>query len=330
MESLTMVPIPGSTAELQEPVGDTGSFEREESLSGVQEIAESESLYTDPLLSSSFDTDTDDHLIDDSASEAHHTKRSLSEYVGKGEVSNLVAFVVMVVGIVLTVALDEPHDTKRWYLYRCIRALGLFGFSGGVTNWLAVKMLFDRIPLLIGSGVITRRFQEIRETIKQVILDTIFEPEAMQDYIDQRTGSFLSGFNLEEHIQAIMQSDVVDAVIDRKIAELMARPEGLMFAMMGIDAAKLKSLVKPFVFGLGVELAPMLVKVLDSMDLINGYRIREQVEQMMSNRLQEFTPPKVKELVEKMIRKHLGWLVVWGNALGAVFGLITELISIYA
>lgn len=27
-------------------------------------------------------------------------------------------------------------------------ALGLFGFAGGVTNWLAVKMLFDRVPFL--------------------------------------------------------------------------------------------------------------------------------------------------------------------------------------
>ena len=35
--------------------------------------------------------------------------------------------------------------------------------SAGITNWLAVKMLFDRICNLPGSGVIPMRFKEIRE-----------------------------------------------------------------------------------------------------------------------------------------------------------------------
>ena len=41
----------------------------------------------------------------------------------------------------------------------------MFGFSGGITNWLAIKMLFDRVPFLIGSGVITKQFKEIRQTV---------------------------------------------------------------------------------------------------------------------------------------------------------------------
>ena len=31
-----------------------------------------------------------------------------------------------------------------------------------MTNWLAIKMLFDRIPLLYGSGIILRKFKKIR------------------------------------------------------------------------------------------------------------------------------------------------------------------------
>ena len=31
---------------------------------------------------------------------------------------------------------------------------GLFALSGGVTNWLAVHMLFERVPLLYGSGAL--------------------------------------------------------------------------------------------------------------------------------------------------------------------------------
>ena len=50
--------------------------------------------------------------------------------------------------------------------YQYILAFGLFGFAGGITNWLAIKMLFDKIPGLYGSGIIEDRFVEIRETVK--------------------------------------------------------------------------------------------------------------------------------------------------------------------
>ncbi|MGE3775103.1 MAG: DUF445 domain-containing protein, partial [Gammaproteobacteria bacterium] len=53
-----------------------------------------------------------------------------------------------------------------------------------------------------------------------------------------------------------------------------------------------------------------------------------QVEQIIDNRLAELTPQKVKEIVEDMIRKHLGWLVVWGGVLGGFIGFVFELLRI--
>ena len=49
--------------------------------------------------------------------------------------------------------------------------------------------------------------------------------------------------------------------------------------------------------------------------------LTHQVEQIIDNRLQELTPEKVKDIVQNMIRKHLGWLVVWGGVFGGVIGL---------
>ena len=43
---------------------------------------------------------------------------------------------------------------------------GLFALSGGLTNWLAIHMLFEKVPLLYGSGVIPLKFEEIKEGIK--------------------------------------------------------------------------------------------------------------------------------------------------------------------
>ena len=38
---------------------------------------------------------------------------------------------------------------------------GLFALSGGITNWLAVHMLFEKVPLLYGSGIIPNRSAEV-------------------------------------------------------------------------------------------------------------------------------------------------------------------------
>ena len=45
-----------------------------------------------------------------------------------------------------------------------------------------------------------------------------------------------------------------------------------------------------------------------------------QVEQIIDQRLDELTPGRVKNIIQAMIRKHLGWLVVWGGAVGGVIG----------
>ena len=34
---------------------------------------------------------------------------------------------------------------------RTLRAVGIFGFLGGITNWVAIEMLFVRVPFLIGT-----------------------------------------------------------------------------------------------------------------------------------------------------------------------------------
>ena len=46
-----------------------------------------------------------------------------------------------------------------------------------------------------------------------------------------------------------------------------------------------------------------------------------QVEQIIDQRLNQLTPGQVKDIIQEMIREHLGWLVVWGGAVGGFIGL---------
>ena len=71
----------------------------------------------------------------------------------KGTFSNILSGVVFAAGLAL------PQGVIRDFTL----SIGLFAFSGGITNAIAVKMLFDRIPGLVGSGVIPARFREMRE-----------------------------------------------------------------------------------------------------------------------------------------------------------------------
>ena len=49
----------------------------------------------------------------------------------------------------------------------------------------------------------------------------------------------------------------------------------------------------------------------------------EKTEAMVDATLNELTPLRVKEIVENMMRTHLGWLVVWGGVFGALIGFVS-------
>ena len=55
--------------------------------------------------------------------------------------------------------------------------MGLFAFSGAITNWLAVHMLFEKVPLLYGSGVIPARFTELKLALHQMLMQQFFSQD---------------------------------------------------------------------------------------------------------------------------------------------------------
>ncbi len=74
--------------------------------------------------------------------------------------SNLIAAALVIVGLLV-----------EWPYQAYVLNTGLFALSGGITNWLAVHMLFECVPGIYGSGVIPLRFEDFKLGIRQLIME---------------------------------------------------------------------------------------------------------------------------------------------------------------
>ncbi len=188
---------------------------------------------------------------------------------------------------------------------------GLFALSGGITNWLAIHMLFEKVPFFYGSGVIPSRFEEFKLGIKQLVMTEFFTPQNINVFIEQQTGA------LSTDISNMVD---FDRVFDGLVEAIESSSMGSMLAMLGGRKA-LQPLKEPITF----KLQEIMGEITEAKSKETGDKnltpsLITRLEQIIDQRLDELTPGQVKNIIQAMIRKHLGWLVVWGGAVGGLIG----------
>jgi len=196
--------------------------------------------------------------------------------------------------------------------------VSIFALSGGLTNWLAVHMLFEKVPLLYGSGVISNRFEEFKAGIKTLIVSEFFTREHIERLFKD------SGSNVAENILEKVDFDLVFTELTDAIANSQL---GSMLAMVGGKKA-LEPLRDPVTEKLKDIIADLATE--DKFSHENSdftQSLIDKVEHIIDKRLNELTPEHVKIIVEDMMRKHLGWLVVWGGVFGGIIGLAVSVIQ---
>lgn len=79
-----------------------------------------------------------------------------------------------------------------------MKSIGFFALSGAITNWLAIHMLFEKVPLLYGSGVIPNRFEEFKTSIKDLMMNQFFTIENVEQFIhnEEQQGERFLTWNL--------------------------------------------------------------------------------------------------------------------------------------
>lgn len=205
--------------------------------------------------------------------------------------------------------------------------IGLFAFSGAVTNWLAVHMLFEKVPGLYGSGIIPARFEEFKSAIKKLMMEQFFTDENMRRFINQELAQTPS-LDPQPIIEKIDFNPTFDSLL-----EVIANSSfGGMLAMFG-GTEILTPLKEPFV----EKISSSIVEISQTDAVKQAIQaqittptmlddIHTNIEAIIDLRLSELTPQLIKEIVQQMIKQHLGWLVVWGGVFGGLIGLINSVL----
>jgi uncharacterized membrane protein YheB (UPF0754 family) len=230
--------------------------------------------------------------------------------LNKHLITNITALLITAIGFVFSIT---------WLF-----SVGIFALSGALTNWLAVHMLFEKIPGLYGSGVIPNQFTQIKEAIKQLFLDQFFT----QDNIDKLLANKFQSENAAFDLKPLIDNTDLTPAYNSLITVVEQSQFGSMLGMFG-GTSVLEPLKQPFI----EKMQGTLVEISSSESFKaalsdqlagsqNTVQIQQNIMDIIDVRLAELTPELVKQLMQNLIKSHLGWLVVWGGVLGGLFGLI--------
>ena len=225
--------------------------------------------------------------------------------------TNVVAFVGVVSGWQLEI---------NWLFI-----MALFALSGALTNWLAVHMLFEKVPLLYGSGIIQIKFEQFKIGIKSLIMEQFFTQDNLNKFMSEQSSS-AQNFNLKPIIEDMDLTPAFDSLV----ITIKASSFGGMLNMFGGDEA-LEPLKQPFVDNLKASVIEISESDQFKEKLQTNVNSEQNISAMLSKvdgivqqRLNELTPNMVKEIIQQMIKSHLGWLVVWGGFFGGLIGLVAH------
>ncbi|KAB7885608.1 DUF445 domain-containing protein [Poseidonibacter ostreae] len=231
--------------------------------------------------------------------------------MNKSDITNILTVLIMAYGY------SNGYDT--------IFMIGLFALSGAITNTLAIHMLFEKVPYLYGSGVIEKNFTKFKSSIHNLLMNQFFTKENLTRFFQEEMKSAKNTVDFEKILN---KTDFTPAYNSLK-ESVMESSFGGMLGMFGGEAA-LEPLKEPFTNKLQTSIIDItktqafqevLEEAVKSDDLSED--IYNKLSQIVNKRLDELTPLMVKQMVQNIIKEHLGWLVVWGAVFGGLIGFIS-------
>lgn len=235
----------------------------------------------------------------------------MNAILNKNTIPNLTALAIIAISFLF----NDPVQP-------ILLSVGLFALSGALTNWLAVHMLFERVPGLYGSGVIVLHFEQFKDGIMRMVHEHLFNQERVERVFNDPAG------DLNIDLKPMIAGIDLDVAYDQLVETVMESSFGSMLGMLGGESA-LDSMREPFKRRMGKYLedaagSPKFQKIVSKQlsSVTSSEQFMTRLDKILRTRLDELTPEMVRDIMQQMIRKHLGWLVVWGGVFGGLIGLV--------
>ena len=228
--------------------------------------------------------------------------------MNKSILTNIVALLITLIGII------NPFENSLLLM------IGLFSLSGGITNWIAIHMLFEKVPFVYGSGIIPKNFLIFKQAIKDLVIKEFFSSNNVEVFTSKIS---------EEAIISISKNINYNNIFEGLTESIESSQLGGMLSMVGGKKA-LEPLRKPII----IKLETLFKSIIENEkhsnfgdEIVDNVYVR--IEKLIDDRLNELSPQDVKKIIQDLIDKHLGWLVIWGGVFGGFIGIISFFVSLF-
>ena len=228
--------------------------------------------------------------------------------MNKSILTNIVALLITLIGII------NPFENSLLLM------IGLFSLSGGITNWIAIHMLFEKVPFVYGSGIIPKNFLIFKQAIKDLVIKEFFSRNNVEVFTSKIS---------EEAIISISKNINYNNIFEGLTESIESSQLGGMLSMVGGKKA-LEPLRKPII----IKLETLFKSIIENEkhsnfgdEIVDNVYVR--IEKLIDDRLDELSPQDVKKIIQNLIDKHLGWLVIWGGVFGGFIGIISFFVSLF-
>jgi uncharacterized membrane protein YheB (UPF0754 family) len=234
----------------------------------------------------------------------------------------------------------------------------LGGFIGGITNKIAITMLFEKKWFLPGSGVLLKKHKEIIRSLARTAETHLLNSEMLQaemqkllkpvnaEKIEEIINKVIDEFrdDVRDYLQSREVHDEIrdalktklgflgsflnitrikeyDEMTDAIVEELQERIERLRVSNQMVHRSIQKiGTLEDFLFKPNNEL--VLRHYHTDRSIAQLFFDNLDIQGMVADKLATYAPSRVRDIIEENIRSHLLWLEVFGVLLGMLFAML--------
>jgi uncharacterized membrane protein YheB (UPF0754 family) len=267
----------------------------------------------------------------------------------------IASFLILIVFVCLTITLIASLAGLAFPSEALLIQVLLGGFIGGITNKIAITMLFEKKWYLPGSGVLLAKHKEIIRSLARTVETHLVNSEMLQAEMKK----LLKPVNADKageiinHIIDEFRDDVRGYLASREvhdeIRDALKTKLGFLGSFLNVTRIKEYDEMTDAIVGelhdrigrlrISKEMLQRILQKVGTLDdflfkpnnelVLRHYHTEKSIAQlffdnldiqgMVADKLATYAPSRVRDIIEENIRSHLLWLEVFGVLLGALF-----------